>query len=286
MESQEFAYWGRLDEVRFFSRLYDLDALPSTDHRFSSAAKDLYQHLVNNDDWDWDWFYYFYNDNFDMIANDERFLNFLCETLHPTVVAKDSLWRDYLEKYNNLLVHDGFKIVPGKSISGRAIYVYTEVETNNFLDEYTHKIKEKFDSEYINQQVNFMMSMINENPNFAIGKSKELLESCAKTILDEWTVQYDSKIEFMPLMRKTYEALGLDTKSQDKQSESSKIAIKILGSLVTITQSMAELRNAYGDGHGKSRNFRSLPPRYARLSVGTATTLVHFLWETHEERSV
>ncbi|WP_185124876.1 abortive infection family protein [Jeotgalicoccus meleagridis] len=43
------------------------------------------------------------------------------------------------------------------------------------------------------------------------------------------------------------------------------------------------LRNAYGDGHGKTKSFKSLPSRYARLAVGAAITVVYFLWETYEE---
>jgi hypothetical protein len=30
-------WWGRLDEVDFLSRVYDLDALPSRDYRFKTA---------------------------------------------------------------------------------------------------------------------------------------------------------------------------------------------------------------------------------------------------------
>lgn len=48
--------------------------------------------------------------------------------------------------------------------------------------------------------------------------------------------------------------------------------------------SMSELRNAYGDGHGKTKSFKSLSSRYARLAVGAAITVVYFLWETYEER--
>lgn len=46
------------------------------------------------------------------------------------------------------------------------------------------------------------------------------------------------------------------------------------------------LRNAYGDGHGKTKSFKSLPSRYARLAVGAAITAVYFLWETYEEKNL
>jgi AbiJ N-terminal domain 3 len=39
---------GRLEEVEFLQRLYDLKTLPSTDGRFKDAAGDIWQHRVNN----------------------------------------------------------------------------------------------------------------------------------------------------------------------------------------------------------------------------------------------
>jgi len=49
----EFSSWcGRLEETAFLSRLYDLEALPSSDYRFSTAYRDIVQHRQNNYDWD------------------------------------------------------------------------------------------------------------------------------------------------------------------------------------------------------------------------------------------
>src|ERR1700722_20270390 len=39
---------GVLDDVEFLGRLYDLDALPSTDRRCSSADDDIFMHRVMN----------------------------------------------------------------------------------------------------------------------------------------------------------------------------------------------------------------------------------------------
>lgn len=46
-------------------------------------------------------------------------------------------------------------------------------------------LKEKFSSEYVSTQIDIMLKMQNENPTEAIGKSKEFIESCCKTILEE-----------------------------------------------------------------------------------------------------
>ena len=50
---------GSMDEVAFLGRLYDLDELPSYDTRFKGAARDIWQHRVNNpEDWEDDWVFH------------------------------------------------------------------------------------------------------------------------------------------------------------------------------------------------------------------------------------
>ena len=52
-------FWsGRLDEVSFLSRLYNLKQIESTDHRFKNAYGDITQHRINNWDWEDDWVFY------------------------------------------------------------------------------------------------------------------------------------------------------------------------------------------------------------------------------------
>lgn len=55
---------------------------------------------------------------------------------------------------------------------------------------------------------------------------------------------------------------------------------QILGSLASIVQGIAEVRNAYG--HGKASGFVGLQPRHAKLAVGAPSTLAIYLLETHE----
>jgi AbiJ N-terminal domain 3 len=56
LEVRGIVWSGALEDTEFLSRLYDLDALPSTDPRFRSASEDIFQHRVNSPtDWDDDW---------------------------------------------------------------------------------------------------------------------------------------------------------------------------------------------------------------------------------------
>lgn len=56
------------------------------------------------------------------------------------------------------------------------------------INEFAKELECKFSSEYMSAQISIMMKMTKENPTEAIGKAKELIESCSKTILEERNV--------------------------------------------------------------------------------------------------
>lgn len=120
-------FCGRLSEVEFLSRLYDLNNMPSYDRRFKNAYGDIIQHTVNNDDWDEYWM--FSDDRFNLSKDggDEPLLAFLCEMFHPVVRLEDYPWREYLKKFNQLLQPDGYELYESENISGREVYKYREI---------------------------------------------------------------------------------------------------------------------------------------------------------------
>jgi hypothetical protein len=112
---------GRLNEEDFLSRLYDLESLPSEDHRFTSASGDIWQHRTRNRDWQADWV--FYDGRFDLMrGSDNNFLRFLCETVHPVVRTDEDEARGIVEEYNKLLKADGWEIFESGSISDKPVF--------------------------------------------------------------------------------------------------------------------------------------------------------------------
>lgn len=112
---------GTLDEMTFLSRLYDLEALPSTDDRFRTAGRDIAQHRMLN--WDWrDDNWVFWYEPLGLAQDDQALLAFLAEMLHPAVrteLAEVERLREFL---NSVLVHDGFELVQVDEISGAPIF--------------------------------------------------------------------------------------------------------------------------------------------------------------------
>ncbi len=53
----------------------------STNHRFTNAEGDIWQHMINNDDWEKDYLLVTYLKL--LKCDDDIFLSFLQQTLHP-----------------------------------------------------------------------------------------------------------------------------------------------------------------------------------------------------------
>lgn len=148
------------------------------------------------------------------------------------------------------------------------------------------KLKEKFSSAYLSAQIDLMLKMQSENPTEAIGKAKELIESCCKTILDENEVEWDKNWDVGQLTSETVKLLKLMPRDIPDSAPSSTEIKAILGNLRGIATNLAALRNPYGSGHGKSATYKGLEERHAKLAVGSSITLASFLWDTHESRDI
>jgi hypothetical protein len=150
---------------------------------------------------------------------------------------------------------------------------YTDVLAKNITD--------VFSTEYIDWQAQVMLSMQSTNPTEAIGKAKEIVESCCKGIFELHSLQVDKNWDLPKLTKETMKLLSVHADQMPNTPDAQNIIKPILGSLLSIANNIAELRNKYGSGHGKSPNYKGLEERHARLAVGSALTLVNFLWDSH-----
>lgn len=147
------------------------------------------------------------------------------------------------------------------------------------------ELKGKFSSDYLSRQIDLMLGMQATNPTEAIGKAKELIESCCKTILDDDGITWDKNWDVGKLAGETVKQLKLMPKDIPDSAPAAEEMKAILGNLRAIATNIAALRNPYGSGHGKSASYKGLEERHAKLAVGSSITLVSFLWDTHERRS-
>lgn len=278
-------YHGKLDFIKFWGRIYKLDELPSTDSRFDSAEGDIWQHTENNDDWEWDFFIDY--PPFELSNGDENLLNYLSEMFHPAVRDEKTQWLEFLRRINELLKYDGYEIVSKGKISGRDFYSYQVLDNSDIhIKESLKEIEIAFSSDYMNKQIEAMLNSVNDNPSDAIGKAKELFESCCKTILDNEQIIIEKNWDLQRLTKETTKLLKLTPHDIDDEKKASGTIKQILGSLSAISNGVAELRNSYGTGHGKTSSFKGLSNRHANLAVGSSITAVRFLWDTYNEQKL
>ena len=124
---------------------------------------------------------------------------------------------------------------------------------------------------------------IRDDPAAAIGSSKELVESVCKIILEDYGVEYTRRDDVPDLYRKVADTLNLSAESVPESARGSQSAQRALRSLVTTIQSLAELRNELGLGHGRTSTSPALE-RHARLAFHEARAVGEFLLETWHVR--
>lgn len=189
-----------------------------------------------------------------------------------------------LHDYLSVLIDDKHAGEQYEDLFIKSTEIVNELEqeyTEFRLDSVSEKLKIFFNDELISKQIDLMIEEIYTSPNNAIGKAKNLIESCFKFILSEFEIEYTNSDDFMTLRKKATKALNLDTKD-NIAAKADKNIKKILSSFTQIISGLNELRNDFGDGHGVDGQFTVLPSRYAKLAVNSAITITDFYLETLE----
>lgn len=158
------------------------------------------------------------------------------------------------------------------------------ISSNQFSAFAAQSVKEAFSSEYINKQMSIMLANQSTNPTEAIGKAKELIESCCETILERNGITPNKDWKLNQLVDETMKLLEITPKHIPDTVKEATAIKAILGSLRGIATNIAIIRNAYGSGHGKSASYKGLQERHAKLAIGSSVTLVNFLWDSFERK--
>jgi hypothetical protein len=138
------------------------------------------------------------------------------------------------------------------------------------------------DADYVTQQITRMEAAIATDPELAIGTAKEFLETICNTILTERRVPHAKGEQLPKLVKMTLNELQLVPDELANATTASESVSLLLKNLASIGHHLAELRNAFGTGHGKQAEHKGLAPRHARLVVGAASTLGVFMFECHQ----
>jgi Abortive infection C-terminus len=124
---------------------------------------------------------------------------------------------------------------------------------------------------------------VDRDPPAAVGSCKELVESVCKFILQDYGVEFSRRDDLLDLYKKTAKELRLNREAVPGSAKGSESAQRVLQNLATAVQSLAELRNELGLGHGRTAPSPAFA-RHARLAFNSARAVVEFLLETWHQR--
>ena len=177
-------FYGRLNEVEFWERIFNLEKLPSTDSRYPDMKGDLWQHRVNNNDWDDNW----YIDKFDLLeTEDAKFLKFLAEFFRPEVRDINRNTKRALATINKNLALDGVELYVKSKVSGRDILGARNITPATQIDETPLAI---IDNDFISLQINknvydhIKQYLINEDYFHAVDEAYKLVRNKLQEITD------------------------------------------------------------------------------------------------------
>jgi hypothetical protein len=280
---EKIAWEGELNDVEFLARIFDLNSMPSTDPRYSTAADDIWQHRINNYDWPEDWV--FDDTRFALkTGSDDNFLRFLCETIHPVVRPDRNQALKLAQQYNDQLRRDGWELVEEEKISGRPKFVAITASMARRSVTRAKSVADALNAGWMQKEIERLEQAVDKDPSLAIGTAKELVESCCKSILKNRGVAFTSSTDLPELVKLVTKELKLvpdDISDQAKGAETIRLLLRNSAAQVKY---LAELRSLYGSGHGRDGKHRGLEPRHARLAVGAAVTFIDFITETYRQR--
>jgi hypothetical protein len=138
---------------------------------------------------------------------------------------------------------------------------------------------EKFDSNRVHEFWEKACRRVDADPEGAITSARAFFESACKYILTLSNVAHKNDDSLPKLYALTAEALQLLPSQWNED-----LFKRILGGAQNVINGIAELRNEYGDAHGKQHDAAVAQPRHARLAVNMVGSIACFFMETWEAR--
>jgi len=131
---------------------------------------------------------------------------------------------------------------------------------------------------HIAAHVNRIKGDVIDDPESAIGSSKDLVESALKTFLDK----PDSELKGQSIPQLTKAARNKLTRGLGNLERDDDL-LKMLSNFGQILDSIATVRNKYGTGHGHGPSHEfDLPQPYVVLAANSAISMAIFLTQMHD----
>lgn len=279
--AKETIWYGSMDEIEFLQRIFKLEEFPSQDDRYDNAEQDIYQHRISNDDWPTNWIYT--DSRFNLLnTSQDTFIKFVCAIIHPVARREVVEQSQLVTAFNRHLSADGWELIEDIMIDERPVFI--PEKTVRGINRPLQRIQASaisLQADELYKEIERLHLLGDSDPEVTIGIAKNLVESCAKFILDDRGIKFSEKGNFPKLLTQLRNEIKIMPKGVSETAKASEDVREIFTSLGKIATSLGLIRNEYGNGHGKRRGFRGLEARHARLAVGAASTFVEFALDRH-----
>lgn len=267
------------DEVEFIEQIWPLGSMPSAYQggwgEGRSLREDIIQHTVRNDDWS----------NRELLehlglidCSKALFFRFLNAAVHPTAI-RDDVQRLRVERINEHLRHDGYRLQRSGRMSGSLIYTVEVAAIGSPADAGISGALARFEPEQVHARWEAALDRRSSDPAGAITLARTLLEDVCRWLLHDLSVAAADQDDLPGLYRKLSKAMQL---APDDHSE--QVFKQILGNCQSVVESLGALRNKLGDAHGGGPKRARPAPRHAELAVNLAGSMATFLVATWEAR--
>lgn len=224
-----------------------------------------------------------YLQTFETFSTDETKLAFVAEAVEKIYEASNfvvypsgHIGEKKRKELLDLLKKDGFSFLDGKLFISQVLHFSNQIKVQE-------QIKRFLNTDYISSKIKLMNRALDSESDLAIGTAKELIETICKSILKKYLITPDKEWDLGRLLKETNKWLCFKPKEVENPENAERSVKQILGGISAIIQGIAELRNAYGTGHGKVADFRPLEASYAKLVVGLASELAIFYLHVNGE---
>jgi len=145
------------------------------------------------------------------------------------------------------------------------------------------KADDFLDLKTVHLEVRRAKENIEKDPSDAITAAENILVSTCKAILTKHSVEWRKAASPQELVNEVMKLIEVLPSSVSNGAIAKEGIRKIVRSMAAASQGISELRNAFGDSHGKEPSFSGLHPKHARLLTGFAETLSVFFVECHRD---
>jgi len=177
-----------------------------------------------------------------------------------------------VNRLNECLKRDGYEINLD-AINNKYI-VENKDKSSPIINEATKFI----DIETVKRDFKRALDSVDKDPEAALTSASSVIESTCKGILDKLVKPYPDNQDISHLFGAVIKELKLSASQYDDQDTK-----RILGGVENVVKGVGALRTKLGTAHGRGESHIPVDSSLARLTIGTASSVIIFLLESFDK---